>query len=107
MRSLEQDMRNDLKRKPKRKNCRQQKKNQESDRVLMQCSNGHGEARLFKGDTKAKLYGTSLIVYIEKYICDTCGLEWCTAEQICKFQRALKSAYARKERERYDRREVF
>jgi len=60
------------------------------------CPNGHGEGRFFNGNIEVEHHGKTLVIYVEKYICDICGIEWATREQTGNIQHAIKEAYAEK-----------
>ena len=59
----------------------------------MSCPNGHGKIVIKKVRKKVAFRGINIIVPIEQYICQVCGVEASTIDQAADIQKAISDAY--------------
>ncbi|MCJ7443351.1 MAG: type II toxin-antitoxin system MqsA family antitoxin [Methanotrichaceae archaeon] len=61
--------------------------------IGMSCPNGHGKIVIKKVRKKVAFRGINIIVPIEQYICQVCGVEASTIDQAADIQKAISDAY--------------
>src|SRR4030042_5925401 len=61
--------------------------------IGMSCPNGHGKIVIKKVRKKVAFRGINIIVPIEQYICQVCGVEASTIDQATDIQKAISDAY--------------
>jgi putative zinc finger/helix-turn-helix YgiT family protein len=61
--------------------------------IGMSCPNGHGKIVIKKVRKKVAFRGINIIVPIEQYVCEVCGVEAGTVDQATAIQKEISDAY--------------